>query len=80
MELREHKKEIQNHSVKIISWKLSETGKITGDKYIRTIGPQADISAESEDIQAICNAARIGYVAPVIEEPVEEEPVEETVE
>lgn len=65
MQLKRIKIEIENHSVREVFWKLSESGQVTGEKYFsKVIGPEADITAESEEIQAICTAARIGYVKP----------------
>ena len=68
MNLKHHSYIIQNHSVQIKSRKLTESGKNTGEFHYQTISPTVDISKESEEIQAIVNAARIGYVKP---EPIE---------
>ena len=55
---------IDSHSVTIKSRKLTEDGKITGDYHFRTISPVVDIAEETEEIQALVTAARIGYVEP----------------
>ena len=44
-----------------------ESGQLTGKIDKRTIGPEVDISKESEYVQGIVNAARIGYIKPVQE-------------
>lgn len=71
-ETKEIKINRTNHSISFKEEKLSETGQFTGQFHHRTIGPEQDISEESEAVQAACVAARVGYVVP--EEVIEEEP------
>lgn len=55
---------ISNHTVQIWTKKQDANGSATGEYHIRTIDPDVDISAETEEMQAVCLAARIGYIKP----------------
>lgn len=59
---------IQNHNVTIGENLKNDIGQYTGRKSFRIIMPEQDISKETGKIQEIVNAARIGYVKPIIEE------------
>jgi hypothetical protein len=57
---------IENNSVKIEEKTKNESGQFTGQKHFRSIGPEADISEETEYVQGLVKSARAGYVKPVV--------------
>ena len=63
---------IEGFSVTIKEKTKTESGKFTGQIHRKTIGPEADISEESEKVQEIVKAARIDYVRPVEPEVINE--------